>query len=214
MLLTSGEAAVWTEQDDEEIEYGRQYDYTLKNTLIEEYKVRPPKKLAKIWPHWSEGIPTKLRLKVSIDAFSRGNVYHKPVEKYETLELRWNAPHALSVLKNSYSRLPSARRGEWSGVYRIFSPDTTINRCCGKDPTGTLYIGRAGVRGRNWSILRTRIMSIVTGDHHAIRNAHACDVVGRFSRSIPCQWSGRTLVRHGIMKKAISLRQSGLSIGY
>jgi hypothetical protein len=36
--------------------------------------------------------------------------------------------------------------------------NTVIDRCCGKDPRGTLYLGLAGGRGRNWSILRTCIM--------------------------------------------------------
>ena len=31
-------------------------------------------------------------------------------------------------------------------------------------------MGQAGSRGRSWSILRTRIRSIVKGDHHAIGN--------------------------------------------
>jgi hypothetical protein len=57
-----------------------------------------------------------------------------------------------------------------SGVYRIFVPNVTIDRCCGKDPTGTIYIGRAGNGSKNWSTLHTRIKSIITQDHHAIRN--------------------------------------------
>jgi hypothetical protein len=63
MLLMGEEAAVWTEEDDkvdEKMQYGRWGRYTAKTTLAEEYKVHPPV----IWPHWSEGVPTKLRRKL------------------------------------------------------------------------------------------------------------------------------------------------------
>ena len=76
----------------------------------------------------------------------------------------------LSSLEKNKRFLPHSYTDEWSGVYRIFSPNTPIDRCCGKDPTGTLYIGLAGSRVRKWSILRTRISSILTGEHHAIKN--------------------------------------------
>jgi hypothetical protein len=161
---------VWTEEDDEEIEYGKLYDYTLEAALAEQDRVHPPRQLDEIWPHWSEGVPTKLRVRVRGDAFHRGLVYHLPRYYYASVKLMWNAPQALSLLQARYSWLPSAHKREWSGVYRIFSPNTIIDRCCGRDPTGTLYIGRAGTGGRNWSVLRTRIMSIVTGEHHAIRD--------------------------------------------
>jgi hypothetical protein len=42
----------------------------------------------------------------------------------------------------------------------------TIDRLCGKDPTGTLYLGRAGSE-RGWSILRTRLMQVAKREHHA-----------------------------------------------
>jgi hypothetical protein len=54
-------------------------------------------------------------------------------------------------------------------VYRIFFPNKIIDRFCGKDGTGTLYIGKAGTGKMSWSILRTRIRDIVEGKHHAIR---------------------------------------------
>ena len=76
----------------------------------------------------------------------------------------------LSSLEKNKRFLPHSYTDEWSGVYRIFSPNTPIDRCCGKDPTGTLYIGLAGSRVRKWSIPRTRISSILTGEHHAIKN--------------------------------------------
>ena len=160
---------MWTDEDDkvdEEIKYGKWYRYTAKTTLAEEYKVHPPV----IWPHWSEGVPTKLRRKLGSDPFVHGTVHHRYVAYYVSVEFDWNAPVKLSLSENNYRSLPRNYRSELSGVYRIFSPNTTIDRSCGKDPTGTLYLGQAGSRGRSWSILRTRIMSIVKRGHHAISN--------------------------------------------
>ena len=57
---------------------------------------------------------------------------------------------------------------EKSGVYRIFSPNTIIDRCAGRDHTGTLYVGMAGEGKGNWSSLRTRISSITKGEHHIV----------------------------------------------
>jgi hypothetical protein len=159
---------VWTEKDDKEIEYGKWHRYTAKTTIAEEYKIHPPKE--DIWPHWSEGVPTKLRRKLGCPAFVLGAVHYRYPTYYASVDLDWNAPAKLSLLGRNYRLLPRNYRSEWSGIYRIFSPDTTIDRCCGKDPTGTLYLGQAGSRGRSWSTLRTRIMSIVKRGHHAIRN--------------------------------------------
>jgi hypothetical protein len=171
LLMGEGAAAVWTEEDDEEMDYGKWYEYDAKAALAEEYKVHPPKETEDIWPHWSEGVPTKLRIKVYSPSFFVGDTYHRPREYYETVEVNWNAPHQLSFLARHKQFLPRTYRSDWSGVYRIFSRNTPIDRCCGQDPTGTLYIGLAGSRGRNWSILRTRIGSILTREHHAIRNS-------------------------------------------
>jgi hypothetical protein len=156
---------VWTEDDDKEIKYGKWNRYTAKTILAEEHMVHPPK--GDIWPHWSEGIPTKLRRIVWSPSFSLGPVRHRSRPYYESLELKWNDMFLLSLLKSNYRLLPGNYESEWSGVYRIFSPNSTIDRFCGKDPTGTLYIGRAGTGGRNFSNLRTRIMSFVKGEHHA-----------------------------------------------
>jgi hypothetical protein len=54
--LLSG-AAVWTEQDDEEIEYGEWKEFTAKETLVEERKVHPAKAI--------EGIPSGYLLAVA-----------------------------------------------------------------------------------------------------------------------------------------------------
>lgn len=142
---------MWTEEDDKddwrrpdkEIKYGKWYRYTTKTTLAEEYKVHPPV----IWPHWSDGIPTKLRRKLGCDEFVKGAVRHRYMVYYPSVKLNWNAPVKLSLLENNNRFLPRNYRSEWSGVYRIFSPNTTIDRCCGKDPTGTLYIGQGRQSG-------------------------------------------------------------------
>jgi hypothetical protein len=136
-------AAVWTEQDDREIKYSKWYVFDAKASLAEEDKIRPPKKVEPIWPHWSEGVPTKLRIWASSPSFSLGAVRHRSRPFYESLELKWNAPCKLSLLKENYRLLPHSHTSEWSGVYRIFSLNTIIDRCCGKDPTGTLYLGQA-----------------------------------------------------------------------
>jgi hypothetical protein len=153
----------YIEEDDQEIEYGRLYVHSLGDDR------EAPRTLEAddIWPHWSEGVPTKFRKKSWSPAFHLGKVYHYPCLSSETLELEWHGPHLLSVLRNNYDLLPSSKYSrQWNGVYRIFSPDTPIDRICGKDPTGTLYLGRAGSE-RGWSILRTRIQEIARKAHHA-----------------------------------------------
>jgi hypothetical protein len=162
------DAAVWTERDDKEIEYGKWYVYDPMTSFAETNKIHPPKS-DEIWPHWNEGVPRILRKQWDSPSFILAAVHHRNnPEYYVTLTLRWNVPYMLSVLRKNYRLLPGTYTSEWSGVYRIFSPNTTIDRCCGKDPTGTLYIGRAG-SDRGWSILRNRLMSIVRprGGHHA-----------------------------------------------
>jgi hypothetical protein len=114
-----------------------------------------------LWPNWSQGVPTKLR---------KGTYTFPPMQSYcETLELRWNGEYPLSLLRDDYSRLPGNYQNELSGVYRIFARGMIIDRCCGQDPTGTLYIGQAG-SGNCRSTLRRRIRSIAKRQHHAFDN--------------------------------------------
>ena len=168
--LKKRRALAWTERDDEEIEYGKLYEYTPETALEEENKIRPHKPAEDIWPHWSEGRPTKLARWVNIPRFFRAGVHYKERPYYLVWELNWSDAYPLSLLKQKQHLLPSNHQSESSGVYRIFSPNKTIDRACGKDPTGTLYIGSAGTGARNWSILRTRIRSIVNGQHNALCN--------------------------------------------
>jgi len=160
---------VSTEDDDEEIEYGKLYVHTAEMALAEANKLCPTEAEETIWPHWGKERPTKFRLMLKEPSFVLGAVTHNDRYYYEKVVLEWSDMYLLSVLSEKYYLLPSSRsKREWSGVYRIFSPGTSIHRCCGQDPTGTLYVGKAGAGGRNWSILRTRILDIVTKRHHAV----------------------------------------------
>src|SRR5262249_25507537 len=78
--------AVWTEQDDKDIKYGEWNVYTAKDTRTEEGKVHPPKVVEEIWPHWSEGIPTKLCRRTLSPSFYNG-VHHYAHECHTSLEL-------------------------------------------------------------------------------------------------------------------------------
>jgi hypothetical protein len=126
----------------------------------------------RIWPHWSEGVPTKFCAKIGTPAS-----YHTYREYWASLRLIWNGPYLLSFLEENRHLLPSTDTREWSGVYRIFSPNTIIDRSCGKDPTGTLYLGLAGTGRKSHSILRTRINSIVKKRHQAFSLWRVSDLV-------------------------------------
>jgi hypothetical protein len=159
------------DDDGEQFEYGRVYVHTPTSNFDEESKLLPLKGDGEIWPHWNDGVPTKFRRKLGSPAFTLKGVQHHYREYFESMELEWNSSRKLSFLRKHYGYLPSGKyESQWSGVYRLFLPDTTIDRFCGKDPTGTLYLGRAGGVGRNWSILRTRIMAIAKREHHATRS--------------------------------------------
>jgi hypothetical protein len=171
---------VWTGDDDKDIEYGRWHRYTAKTTRAEQSKVHPPQGREEILPHWNDGVPTKFRLRVYCPSFFNNGVHHQPVMKLTSLELRWGNMYMLSRLKENDRLLPGDCTSEWSGVYRISCPNVTIDRCCGKDPTGTLYIGRAcsrGSKGGNWSILRTRVRSILNREHHVMSNWSSSDLL-------------------------------------
>jgi hypothetical protein len=165
---SAGASAVCGEDGDEDFEYGKEYVHTPESTLAEENKLDPVA-AGDIWPHWNEGVPTKLRRRVWSPAFILGAVRHDSRPYNETLELEWQRYRLLTALRKNYHLLPSGKySSQWVGVYRIFIPNTTIGRLCGFDPTGTLYLGRAGSK-RGWSILRTRLMQVAKREHHATR---------------------------------------------
>jgi hypothetical protein len=85
--------------------------------------------------------------------------------------------------------------------HRIFSPNTIIDRSCGKDPTGTLYLGLAGSGRKNWSILRNRINSIVKQKHHVFNHYQASELVRQkfpwASLSVEWAFTGKILDHKG-----------------
>ena len=176
-------------EDDEDFEYGKEYVHTLDSAIAESSKLYPLA-AGDIWPHWTEGVPTKLSRRLYSPSFNLGNVHHKERPYLETLEISWEREHLVETLENNYGLLPSSRySGEWAGVYRIFIPDTTIGRVCESDPTGTLYIGRAGSE-RGWSILRSRVMQIAKREHHATRWWYTSRIGQKFSWStVAIQWA-------------------------
>jgi hypothetical protein len=116
-----------------------------------------------IWPDWSDGIPTRFRSVIDSDR-STGAEY------YETLLLGQHTSAFIATSKKESSFAFQQILGSVSGVYRIFFPNKIIDRFCGKDGTGTLYIGKAGTGAMSWSTLQTRIKAIAGGKHHATRN--------------------------------------------
>ena len=168
------------EQDEDEIEYGKWIEHTADEALAEARKAVPQSK--NIWPHWNDGVPTKLRLYLVSPAFSTGTAFHHKRGSFFTVELQWHGSHLLTDLEAKSYLLP----GYYSGVYRLFVPDTAIDRWCGKDKTGTLYIGLAGTGRRNSSNLRSRIKEILNHEHHAT----AC---WKFNRAIADKFPWKTL---------------------
>jgi hypothetical protein len=150
----------------------------------------------KIWPQWSEGVPTKFHTKVGTPAS------YRPYREYwADLNLKWSRPYLLSFLEKNKQLLPSTNETEWSGVYRIFSPNTIIDRSCGKDQTGTLYLGLSGTGRKNWSILRNRINEIVKQKHNAFTHWHASEFVRQkfpwTSLSVEWAFTGKILDHKG-----------------
>lgn len=178
---------MWSELDDEEIEYGRWYEYDAQSVADEDGRVRPPE--VDIWPEWDAGVPYILRRSYSAPPFYRGNVRYHYRPCFRILKLNWSLSYELGFLRKNYGLLPSPSHSrQWSGVYRLFAPGIALNRVLGTDPTGTLYIGRAGGQ-RNWSILRTRLMALVKGEHHvALKWSDGHEKLGQW-RSLRVQWA-------------------------
>jgi len=187
----SDEKPIWTDQDDTEVGYNEEVSQDATSHLAEIKKLYPARQADEIWPSWLEGVPTKFRRIVVGDWFSSGAVQHRSITFPLTLDLEWIGPYSLAQLKDEPRYLPGNYTSQWSGVYRIFVREAAIDRCCGPDSTGTLYLGCAASRGRNWSILRTRIQAILNGSHHAIAKLGFSDVLReRFPRqSLAVEWA-------------------------
>jgi hypothetical protein len=165
------------ESDDEEIKYGEWNDYNAIEALAEAKKLTPGVK--QIWPHWRDGVPTDFHIEVLGEAFFKNGNHHKEIHYFVPLQLVWNRSQLLSALYKNKHLLPGTDASEWSGVYRVFCKNTAIDRSCGRDQTGTLYIGMAGTGKQKWSILRTRIKDIIEQRHQAFTLWRVNDMVWR-----------------------------------
>jgi hypothetical protein len=166
-------------KSDDEIEYGRWHVFTGEDALNEE------RESLEFWPHWKGGIPHRLCRCVS---FERPGRYHA---RYQSLELKWKGPLKLSYLKDNMYLLPGMSHREWSGVYCIGAPTATIARSCGNDPTGTLYVGCAGIGKGKGSTLRNRISEFIRGRHHKLSGVHLSEIARRkYPRdTLTVQWA-------------------------
>jgi hypothetical protein len=208
---------MWTEKDDLEIPYGEWLVCDLNTALAETDKICPPKP-REHWPHWNDGVPTKLCVLVTHESFFLNGVHHRNQSHYVSVELEWNDGCTLSELrKNPRPGLPGDYKNEWNGVYRIYSMETVIPRVCGQDHTGTLYVGQAGSGRGKWSTLRTRISSIANGDHHAIMHWRFNDAMRRTfpTESLAVEWAylnGSRYHKKGV-PVADAIRAEGLLLG-
>lgn len=131
--------------EEDEGAYGVWQEYSIKDELEEDRKEHPVEPPPDIWPNWAEGRPSKFRRTYRWEPFGLGRVWHKLHERTEALELEWQPSVSLSSIANHQKALlPPDYSYAWSGVYRIFRPETEIPRFLDSDPTGTLYIGKAG----------------------------------------------------------------------
>lgn len=147
--------------DEDYFEYGKLYEHSLG-----EARQPVPARAEDIWPNWTDGLPTKLRRTYWLDTHSVGRVRYDARSVQETIDFEWSKAHALHKLDSRYGPLPGKYSSQWKGVYRIFLPNKSIGRLCADDPTGTLYIGKAG-SSRGWSILRSRVQAAISRRHHA-----------------------------------------------
>jgi hypothetical protein len=170
-------AVMWTDKDDREIKYGEWNEYDAKDTLVEANKVKSAQEPEEIWPNWRDGVPTRFHRRIQGEAFFKNGNFHKEVIYYVPLQLRWNTPQSLTALEKNKYLLPDTHASEWSGVYRVFCTKAAIDRSCGRDETGTLYIGMAGAGIMRSSILRTRVKEIVDGRHQAFNLWRCSDMV-------------------------------------
>jgi hypothetical protein len=196
---------------DNEIEYHKWYHFTAGAACDEGNETESLSE--DIWPHWADGVPSKLRRELGSPAFKAGNVQYRYRTYYETLNFVWNEAYRLSELRKHKGLLPRHS----SGIYRLFAPDMSIARCCGTDPTGTLYLGCAGTK-RNWSNLRTRVKNIVQKDHHAMINISGCEVAQKTFpwETLAVEWAymGKRLNYSGKSEPAAVLGETWLLASY
>ena len=88
-----------------EPEYGT-WEFTLFGALEEERKLNPQELPPDIWPHWAEGVPTRLRRSGWSEGFSKNGVTYRSRLSTYTIELEWRKPRNLSSLADNYRHLP------------------------------------------------------------------------------------------------------------
>jgi hypothetical protein len=169
------EKPFWTDADDEEVCYGETVSSDANSFLAELKKLYPVGLPDEVWPHWSEGVPKAFKRIFYCEPFWSKGVSYQSRFHPVSLSLQWQRSRALPDIQKSNRLLPDSHFEAWSGVYRIFTSQTPINRVCGIDSTGTLYIGRAGTSERKWSILRTRVQSVLSCTHHAMSSWQMSD---------------------------------------
>jgi hypothetical protein len=156
-----------TEQDDIEADYGS-WEFTVDGALAEEKRLNPVLPPPDIRPDWADGVPKLIRWSGVTERFWKNNVRYESRPITITVEYNWCPPENLSELKSRYRRLPTTNHWEWSGVYRLFVADQSVDRLLCKDPTGTLYVGMAGDGPKRWSIMRDRIKGLATRRNHHV----------------------------------------------
>lgn len=174
--------------DEDDVPYGDWQSLDPKALAVAEGWCNPEQD---IWPRWTEGVPTKLFRRSETPAFVKNGVHHRKHYSLCGVELSWGTPRTISSLKQNQGLLPGKASYQWAGVYRLFAHDAPIDRWLCADPTGTLYIGMAGVGESISSTLRVRIKSIVRGEHHAVKNViWDGELARRFPwESLEIQWA-------------------------
>jgi hypothetical protein len=218
-LMGTKSTDIWTASDDDEFEYGRQYTFEIGTILAEEKKRLAQQEPQDVWPDWREGRPTHFRRHVYVRAFDSGTAKHQETRQLVGLELSWREAYSLDFLKKNSHRLPSTKwSSQWSGVYRLFASTTSINRCCGTDTTGTLYIGMAGTGKMSWSILATRLKEVIKSNHHAIAKWHRskllCERFPRTSLNIEWAYTGTRTNHAGDTSHDAALAEAWLLASY
>lgn len=178
------------DEDDDKIEYGKTYVFDIRKLVADENELVRREEYS-IWPHWNQGVPTRLGFKARSDWVAKGGVMHRPRSVRVTVDLEWSTPHALTAIAKTKSLLPPDFSTCWNGVYRLFVPNSAIPRIGDTDETGTLYIGRGGSK-RGWSTVRSRVADMAKAKHHA---------AGKLSDVLRSKFPWETLAVHWAFTK-------------
>src|SRR3569833_1436261 len=104
------------EDDEDEIEYGREYVHTADDALAEARKLLVPLGDSDVWPEWQSGVPRFLRRMVWTPKFHLGKVRHDHRQVQASVRYSWVKSRLLSELRGNYGLLPSSKySSEWYG---------------------------------------------------------------------------------------------------